>query len=547
MAPPKSSIHSTSQGMGNQALPISRRQAPQTISTSPHLSITGSVRDGQSAPMDPQLRTYIDSLSPDDRALFESMVAKEMNKIKSVSDNRNEQFEDEIINKSPRNNNEIYNFRDSSSNYQIQNTRANPAIDDRQKVRDKQAVYSHQLDEASSRPPIHSERVSLHSQRQSRQQSLADAPVSRSAIIASDSLDTLSALNIGSNNSHHTSGHNSKSSFNASCDEASKKRLAQQTYAKQLANDAATQQVLHNNSTSRSLHTTPRSRNHNTIEANYVSPRKDLFTNFGRGSGGSDNGRSPYAITNDSNSANGFTSSDSIDPRVRKALAQHEYSLALQRDAQVKSNATASSNNRSPYTQIQSSTYERETVVEPSFSGRGRSSDTQREKQRQYALELQRDIEQKQALNAQEGQGIQNMRKSSMTDRKNYARIGAQENDSNHSPHSAFPGQQQLLLQTREQQYTQIARNDALTHFQSTESAERAHESYQIPGLVGNPPNNNSNHSDIEYQYGDASTSHDGYGKLNSYSQSQHDAQNHVGARNRGRSSGGGVSSFTLS
>ena len=239
--------------------------------------------------MDPKLLAYMETLSPNEKAIFEQMVNEEMNKLSS-------DFKSSATIDSDRNNNYPPSKFEPYGNKSSSNSSGKPSGgssnsytpqgkgDERQNAKDKRTQYRSQLDEAAARPAIADQRVSLHSQRQMKQQNDNSQQYS---IGNSDN----SVLNIGGNKVGYNGSPRGHADPNRS-EEYSKKKMAQEAYSKQLAADMEHKPPSHGGGSNRG---SSRELQQRLVESNYVSSsRTDLFGGMGANSSQRDK-QSKYA------------------------------------------------------------------------------------------------------------------------------------------------------------------------------------------------------------------------------------------------------------
>ena len=243
----------------------------------------------------------------------------------------------------------------------------------RQKVRDKQTLYHNQLTEAASQGRITEERVSLHSQRNNRQggQNYDLSPSSNKYALDTGGT-SLQGLGTGSSaNSPRGRGGVYDS------DEMSKRRQAQQRYADQLASDSRAP------ATTPTGERQPRRSVSRNIEDNYVSPRNNLFSTMATHESEADKKKAAqreYAQALQRDQANKNTSTSTTYTPSRRISAYQEDRNYSNNDPQ---SPTPYGNN----------------------GGGSAESRDKGDKQRQYALELARDAERKRDLYAGGGGG----------------------------------------------------------------------------------------------------------------------------------------------
>ncbi len=298
--------------------------------------------------VDPQLEEYMASLSEQDKKIFQQMVEEELEKLQL-------------------NPNIAPCDRDSLS---LNKTQQNSVpVDERQG--NKQVFYQSQLKEAAAQPARRGDRVSLYSQKKSKEAQF-DQTNSTSQLYDRDTQG--SVLNIGYNNQSTY-----RRSDNNNNDDNLIKKNKQQAYSNQLSQDSKIQSSTL--SVERFSRQSNRPPSNEYIESNYIASKPDLFANM---------------------------SSPSCDKQNRRQN-QEEYMMALKRDQAEKQRLAQLQDVPSKHLQSQS----RSVGVTSASGMNGNVADTSyymsndyegnivsnaRDKQMQYANQLSMDIKKKNDL-----------------------------------------------------------------------------------------------------------------------------------------------------
>ena len=143
------------------------QQSPTTYYEPSNMKKNQAPMSSQAA-MDPKLLAYMETLNPDERAIFEQMVNEEMD---NLSSNLKSTHIDSNMGGGYAPSND-QNYGNSRSREGATGAGPQGRNTDRQQTMDKQTTYRNQLSEAASQPPISDQRVSLVSQRKMKEQQL---------------------------------------------------------------------------------------------------------------------------------------------------------------------------------------------------------------------------------------------------------------------------------------------------------------------------------------------------------------------------------------